>query len=317
MTNLYREGVAMDSFSVIFNQLFQFLIMMICGYVAARKGIVAEAHLTVLTRIIIKLLLPILIFANAVEGTTRQIIWDCKDMIILSILLYGGLIIVQAIAARLLGLSGNIRRIYQATMVFGNVGFLGIPLLSAAFPGYGGIYVALFSIVDQIVLWTYGIFLTTPKEESATFQWKRFLNPAVYAITLAIVLILAGISLPTLLSQSLLTVGRSATPMALIYLGALLYYSDWKFIIKSKELYVGIALKMLIFPLVFFAITSQLFEDMQMVKAVTLIAGLPTMTAIAMLAQSKHNHEDYALGMILVTTLASLVTMTIVSYLVF
>lgn len=54
-----------------------------------------------------------------------------------------------------------------------------------------------------------------------------------------------------------------------------------------------------------------------MVQAMTLVAGLPTMTAIAMFAQSKNNHGEYALSIVLLTTIASLFTMTIVSYIVF
>ena len=55
-------------------------------------------------------------------------------------------------------------------MIYGNVGFLGIPLLSAAFPERGGLYIALFSIIDQLVLWTYGMYLTTPGEKRPPFR---------------------------------------------------------------------------------------------------------------------------------------------------
>ncbi len=307
----------MNLFYIISSQLFQFFIMMVCGYIAAKKGILSRSTLDALSKVIIGLLLPILIFANAMNGTTRQILFDSYQIILLGIGLYGGLIVFQAVVARILRLKGNHSRIYQATMIYGNVGFLGIPLLSAAFPGHGGIYIALFSIVDQLVLWTYGIYLTTPGEEKASFQWRSFINPAVFAILLALVLILLGISLPGLLETSLLTVGRAATPLSLIYLGGLIYYVDWSVAAKSKDLYVGIATKMLIYPLVFFEIVHRLCDDLMMVQALTLIGALPTMAAIAMFAQSKRNYGDYALSMVLLTTVASLLSMTIVSYLIF
>lgn len=144
----------MDLFYIISNQLFQFFVMMVCGYIAARRGILSQPSLDVLSKVIIGILLPILIFANAMNGTTRQILFDCYAMILLSAGIYGGLIVLQAVIARLLGHRGNRSRIYQATMIYGNIGFLGIPLLSAAFPERGGLYIALFSIIDQLVLWT-------------------------------------------------------------------------------------------------------------------------------------------------------------------
>ena len=307
----------MDLFYIISNQLFQFLVMMVCGYIAARRGILAQASLDVLSKVIIGILLPILIFANAMNGTTRQVLFDCYAMILLSAGIYGGLIIVQAVMARLLGRRGNLGRIYQATMIYGNVGFLGIPLLSAAFPERGGLYIALFSIIDQLVLWTYGMYLTTPGEKKAAFSLKKFFNPALCAIVLAIVLILAGIGLPNVLETSLLTVGRAATPLSLLYLGGLIYYTDWSVGAKTKDLYAGIATKMLLFPVAFFLIARSLCGDLEMVQAATLIAALPTMAAVAMFAQSNRNHGDYALSMVLLTTVACLGTMTVVAYLMF
>lgn len=307
----------MELFYIISNQLFQFFVMMVCGYIGARRGIVSHAALDVLSKVIIGILLPILIFANAMNGTTRQILFDCYAMILLSAGIYGGLIVLQALTARVLGHKGNRSRIYQATMIYGNVGFLGIPLLSAAFPERGGLYIALFSIIDQLVLWTYGMYLTTPAEEKTAFSLKKFFNPALCAIVLAIALILAGIRLPNVLEASLLTVGRAATPLSLIYLGGLMYYADWSIGAKTKDLYVGIATKMLFFPLAFFLAARAFCSDLEMVQAATLIAALPTMAAIAMFAQSKRNHGDYALSMVLLTTVACLVTMTIVSYFIF
>ena len=134
---------------------------------------------------------------------------------------------------------------------------------------------------------------------------------------MAIVLILAGIGLPNVLETSLLTVGRAATPLSLLYLGGLIYYTDWSVGAKTKDLYAGIATKMLLFPVAFFLVARSLCGDLEMVQAATLIAALPTMAAVAMFAQSNRNHGDYALSMVLLTTVACLGTMTIVSYLMF
>lgn len=307
----------MDSFYVIANQLFQFLVMMVCGYWAAHKHILTRENLPVLSDVIIKLLLPMLIFSNAVEQTTRQILFDCRDMLFLSLGIYIGLFILQVVVASALGLKGNKGNIYKASFICSNVGFMGIPLLVAAFPEYGGIYIALYSIIDQVVLWTGGVYLTTPAEKRTSFQFKRFFNPALCAILLAIVLILLGISVPGPLERSLLTVGRAATPMSLIYLGALLYYSNWQIVARTKELYLGILTKMLFFPLVFFYVAGLFCSDVSMVRAATIISALPSMSAIAMLAEANHNYGEYALGMVLLTTVASLVTLSFVSYLIF
>ncbi|MCC2705004.1 permease, partial [Bifidobacterium animalis] len=50
-----------------------------------------------------------------------------------------------------------------------------------------------------------------------------------------------------------------------------------------------------------------------MIMMLTVIAGLPTMTTIAMLTGRKNNMPDYAVGFVLVSTLFSLASLTIVS----
>ena len=76
--------------------------------------------------------------------------------------------------------------------------------------------------------------------------------------------------------------------------GGLIYYTDWSVGAKTKDLYAGIATKMLLFPVAFFLVARSLCGDLEMVQAATLIAALPTMAAVAMFAQSNRNHGDYA-----------------------
>ena len=72
---------------------------------------------------------------------------------------------------------------------------------------------------------------------------------------------------------------------------------------------------MIAFPLAFYAVASRICPYEEMVKTISIIAALPTMTTIAIFTKSNHNEEDYAVGFVLITTAASLITLTIVSYL--
>ena len=307
-------------FPIILNQLIQFFIMLLIGYLAARKSILSEKFLSGLSLLIMRVLMPILIFANAMNGTSADQLIASYPILFLSLGMYLSLIIVFYIAAKLLRLPGETGRVYQASMIFGNAGFIGIPLIMAVFPDKGAIYIALMSIIDQIFMWTYGLFLTTPQQKGASFSLKNFCNPALYAVALALFCLLGGISIPTAAEHALLSVGYATTPLSLIYLGGLIYFCNWKPVLLQKELYIGIVLKLVLFPLLYFAIASKLCSDSDMVSTMALIAALPTMTIIAMFAQA-HSADpaagNYALGMVLLTTMASLFTLSLVSYLIF
>ena len=120
------------------------------------------------------------------------------------------------------------------------------------------------------------------------------------------------------------TIGNMATPMSLIYLGGLFALTKWWGVLKRYELYVGLVAKMIAFPLAFYTLLTALASALpqlpithDMILMITVIAGLPTMTTIAMFTGRKNNMPDYAVGFVLVSTLFSLASLTIVSAVVF
>ena len=96
-----------------------------------------------------------------------------------------------------------------------------------------------------------------------------------------------------------------------------IFLSDGYKLAKMKSLYIGIAVKMILFPLAYYAIASRIVLNTDMVNVMTIVAGLPTMATIAMFAQSKKKDGEYALGIVLISTVASLLTLTLVAYLIF
>jgi len=307
----------LEQFTIVLNQLFNFFVMMLIGYAGARLHILDEALLANISRLIIRLILPILIFANGVNQTTRAQLLDCWPILLLTAGMYAGLITLFWLLARLQGLSGDHGKVYRADFIFGNIGFLGLPLIPVIFPQNGAIYLVVMTVIDQIFVWTYGDWLTTPAGGSSRFSFRNFLNPALGAVVLSVILVMAGIRFPAVLCTPLLTVGRSSAPLSLIYLGGLLHFVDWKRPFRTLELYLGVLFKQILYPLAFYFIAGLLCPNQEMVRMMTMISALPTMTTIAMFAASKNNQGEYAIGTVLATTIASLFTLSFVSFVIF
>lgn len=81
--------------------------------------------------------------------------------------------------------------IYRAMLLFGNIGFIGLPMISSVFPENGILYAPVFMLIDQFMLWTLGVKLTSPTGEGA-LKLKKMINPATVAIMLAIVIEVYG-----------------------------------------------------------------------------------------------------------------------------
>ncbi|KFI53795.1 auxin efflux carrier family protein [Bifidobacterium biavatii DSM 23969] len=376
----------LGQFGVMVGQLVGFLIMLLVGYGCVRLRFYGKTALDGMCALLLNVLIPVLVFANAVDGATRAQLAANWGVMLLTAVMYVLLVVVFRLLAWALRLTGSRSRVFQASLVFGNAGFIGIPLIMALFPKEGAIYVALMSIVDQTLLWTYGVWLcepvnvaaavagagaagsvdasgsygestavpsttsdqsgTSPRRspsadgrraagspatrtfgEHALGLLRRFVNPAFIGVMIALALILAGVRVPGIILKPLHTIGNMATPMSLIYLGGLFALTRWWTVLRRYELYVGLFAKMIAFPLALYALLNAASGALagvaplpfthDMILTISVIAGLPTMTTIAMFTARRNNMPEYAVGFVLVSTLFSLVSLAVVSAIIF
>lgn len=325
----------MQQFSVVLNQLIGMGVMLAVGAVCVRTKLLNEESLQGICRLILNVGIPMLVFSNAISGTTRADLFASAAIIGITILLYALLIASMWLLAKLLRLPGERGRMFQGAFIFGNAGFIGLPLVLALFPKHGALYFALMSLTDQLFLWTYGVWITKPCSNRQTFADEHpatslgakllgILSPALVAVILAIAIVLAGVPVPQTVIAPLHSLGAISTPLSMIYLGGLFILRDWVGVLKRYELYVGIVVKMLLFPIAFHALLTYVPPMIglgavapSMANMMTIIAGLPTMSAIVMFSEREHNMPEYAVGLVLATTVASLFTLSVVSYLTF
>lgn len=218
------EEVRMETFYLVLNQLQIFTVLVLVGIIGVKTNALNESGLNVLSRLIMRLSLPIMIFDKSINGATRADMLSCFTEVVLSaVFMFGLLFFIGFYLKRLFSLRGDYGSVFHASAMFGNVGFIGIPLILGILPERGMLYMALFTIIDQILLWSVGFYLTLPKlklgQNSLTANLKNIANPAMLGILLAIVFILMEWKLPAALDKALGGVGDMTTPLSLIYIG--------------------------------------------------------------------------------------------------
>lgn len=252
----------MAYFSIVLSQIIGFVIYILIGIAAVRMRVLGSRSLGVFSRFITKISLPLLLFSNTLNGATRQQFISALPVLAVTVLMYFLLYLLCCLLARLFGLKGNENHVYRACAMFGNIGFMGIPIVAAVFPEQGMLYIALFTVIDQLLLWTLGVNLTAPVDRenamSIASRLQKMVNPATIAIVLAIVGIFTGIELPAPVNTALTKAGALTTPLAMIYMGGLFCYIDIPRYIRKKEFYGAVAIKMCLFPPLFYMLCQTL-----------------------------------------------------------
>lgn len=309
----------MDQFFTVLTQIGIFLILIALGVLAVKVHILDEDSLGSISKVIMRMALPAYIFINTAEGATRAGLASSLMVIPLAIALYLLLFLLSLALERIFHLSGNRQRVFRAIVMFGNVGFMGIPLVVELYPDTALLYISLFTILDQILFWTYGVSLTQPVGEGrerrrfSPAALKNLLSPALIAIVAATVLVLLEVRLPYVLSATLNRLGAASMPLSLLYIGGMLSMTDVRRVLRCWELYGEIVLKMIALPLVFFAAMRLLGVAQDMAGTLAFLAGLPAINLVAMLARQNGSEGDYAVCAVMMTTLACLITLPLVS----
>ena len=304
-------------FEVTLERMIIFFLILAIGFTAAKAGVIKQESMPAFAQLITKILLPVMIFYSTYANCTRQDIFDNIVLIGLSAIFYAVISLLMFILAQLLRLPHDKDRIFQFCFIFGNTGFVGIPLLASVFPQGGLVYMMMFSIVDQLVFWTYGIWLSTGRlpGHKHRFNFRMLLTPNVIAIFVAIIFVLLQIPIPDLLKMTLGTVSNATSAMCMIYLGVLVCFSNVLPVLKRPETYVGIGVKMLLLPILAGRLLSWTPLPSDMISALVIIMALPTMTVVPMLAAQNSNEGEYAAGMTVVTLVASVATIPLAVFL--
>ena len=108
-------------------------------------------------------------------------------------------------------------RVAGAASTFGNVGFIGIPLLEALLPAEVApdavALSAVFALSMNLLAWTAGLFLITGEKKHIRVK-GLLLNPAMLAFYVAFPLFLAGFKLPGALETTVSLAGKCPLPFA-------------------------------------------------------------------------------------------------------
>lgn len=304
------------AFQITLHQIIVFFLVLAIGFAAGKLGIIEKDYLPKFAKLITSVLLPVMIFTLTRNGSTREMVFENWGIIVFAVVFYVAITLIMYGIAKLLRLRPDRDRVFTLCFVFGNTGFIGTPLLAALYPDGGLMYMGLFGIVDIAYFWTGGLFWATARDREYKVSPKNFITPNLVAMVLAFAFILLELPIPGVINDTLVTVSNATSACCMIYLGALLCFSNWAAALKCKELYVGILVKMIALPIVGGKILFALGWPTDVATSMIVLMSLPVMTIVPMIASQRGHEGDYAAGIAVATLVVSVITIPLVQLLV-
>jgi len=291
----------------VFAQIGPIILIIMVGYISkfyAKDG-------TEFSRLIISFSFPALIVSNFFTKVSSQELISYMIIIFLGIstTLIG--VAISYSFGKFLKLPEKGHRELMFLSSFGNSGFLGIPFSLAVFGPKGAFYAMLFDFGHTFANWSLGVSIIIGQKTSPWADWKRLCSPPLITYVCCFILVICNFSLPHIFLDFSITLGNTAIPLALIFIGNLLRIHG--FVWKDKFLfYIGL-LKLIILPLVLWLLIGQLPLPTIIKGVVLLQAGMPTMMAAPIICNRYGIEDTRAVMAVCFTTIVALATCSIIS----
>ncbi len=290
-------------------------ILLAVGYVLGKMDVIGRVASKNLSKLIVYIGQPALII-NSIISKPYSI-----DNLTLALISLGLAIVVHVLMALMAFLfcikikDIDERKITEFAMVFGNIGFLGIPVLGALFPDNGAFVASFFVVAFNILLWIIGLGIIARKRDDVKLTVKRiFINKGTVPSLIGFIIFLIpavfpSFFLPTFVTSSISYLASLCTPISMLIIGALLATRTMKQIFCSLKVYYLCLMKLLVIPLVFFFATKLLgFSDFW-VLFITAVSAMPSASSTSMFAELYDTAPEYSAQCVGTSTLLSILTM--------
>lgn len=280
------------------------LILFVTGFLLARARVMSPDFRKALTDFILAFIFPCNIIKSFLIPLNRQILTDCMAIFLVSCsvqifsILLGHLIFGKAEPGR------------RETLLYGtqvsNAGFLGNPITEGLYGAQGLLYTSIYLIPLRVLMWSVGLSCFSGQRGKGVVK-KLLTHPCIIAVGIGLVLMLSQIALPTWLRKPLEMVGSCNTALSLLVIGGVLgELSGSKLFSSQAVLYCGV--RLVLIPLLVLGGCLAMHTELLVTQVAVVLSGMPMPLTTVMLASQYKKDEPFAVSLVFLSTVGSMVT---------
>ena len=297
---------------VVFQTMLKLFLLLILGFVLFKCHIFDEYTNKKISALIVIVASPMLIISSiaGVEGSNKSIVFL---MIGAGILMYIGFIILGKIINRIFPFPKKDWPVYECMVVFANTGFMGYPVLLDVFGQEAVFYASLIHMAFNFFVYTYAIICLTKGDDSEfKLNFKQLLTPGIILIFVGIFIYLFDIQLPSVLMDTINSVGSLTAPLSMMMIGSSLAVYPIKDSFTDWRSYVFAFVRLMIVPFVTMIMCRLLHIDAYYANITIITNAMPVGSMVLMLATQYNANVKIVTRNIVVSTLLSVITIPIV-----
>lgn len=294
----------------MYTVMFTLFAIVVVGYVAGKLGYMGGTFDKRLSKLVIDITCPALILASAMGGELpdrRYIL----PLLLVSVLTYVVLTALAVVLARLLTREQQNRGVLAFAMIFGNVGFMGYPVVASIFGQQAVFYAAVLNVVNTFAVFTVGTMLVTGGETAPRKKLNRkvlYGTPMLSAYAAMLIVALGITGIPAYISQPLTMLGNITVPAALLIIGSSMSHLPLRALLGTPVVHLTSLLRLVVLPVAIHFLCLMLGFDPFVVAINTVVIAMPVATYGTILCLRYGRDTSLMAEVTFVTTILSMLT---------
>ena len=289
--------------------------IVVVGYVAGKLGYLGGDFDRQLSRLVINITCPALILSSAMTGELpdRRLI---LPLLAISAVTYVLLTAVAFLLPRYLTRNHDDDGVVGFALMFGNVGFMGYPVVASLFGHEAVFYAAVLNVVNTFAVFTIGTILITGRDEieGSRFQKKvLYSTPMLSAYLSMLIVALQVEGIPEFVSQPLTLIGQITVPAALLIIGSSMSQLPLRAMLGNRTVYAATALRLAVLPVAVHFLCRALGFSPFVVNINTLVIAMPVATYGTILCLKYNRDTTFITETTFISTLLSMLTIPLLA----
>ncbi len=292
------------------------MLIVLVGYVAGRLGYIDDAFSKKFSGLIVDITCPALILSSTMgeQMPDRRLI---VPLLIVGFITYVLLTAVAFFLPRHLTRQQDLHGVMGFALMFGNVGFIGYPIVSSIFGTEAVFYAALLNVPNTLFVFVVGSILVQGGGGKVRFSPKILVSTPMLAAYLAILIVALGIdNVPTVISRPLTSIGAITVPGALLIIGFSMSKLRLGEMMGSGTVYLTAFFRLIAIPATFFFLFRLLGFSPLVVDINTVIIGMPVAAYGTIFCLRYGVDAKWMTEVTFITTLLAIITVPIMSMLI-
>ena len=294
----------------MFEVMITLFVIVVVGYVAGKMNYMGGEFDRKLSSLVINWTCPALILSSSMTG-------ELPDRRYILPLLGISAFTYVVLTAAAWGLSHVLtkrienRGILSFAMVFGNVGFMGYPVVASIFGHQAVFYAAVLNVVNTFAVFTIGTMMITGGEGSdrQRFNKKVLYSTPMLSAYLSMLIVAFGIgNIPGYVSQPLTMIGNITVPADLLIIGSSMSQLPLRALLGTPVVYATTLLRLCLLPVGVHFLCLALGFDPYVTSINTVVIAMPVATYGTILCLKYNRDTTLIAELTFITTLLSMLT---------